>query len=358
MPLPSITITTETIAQPPAVRIDEIVGVIAPAGSDAIALGAGETFVHGNTLVGTPNPLAAALGTNGDAFEAITDLLAQVQVDIVYAPLDISTGSPTPAQILTRFNAAADAIQRYSRGITTILVPRDYHQAANGTGASTMLAALNTLCARIFARGVVSTPQDTGANAVAFWLANRAPYLWGVFNGAAGRLPAGAFLGGALRTAALNREGRAHGIQLQPVSGISALQHSLNLGVTDLTNLDAASVCSIILHNGQHRIAGGDFHYASDTELQRNWSIARVVDHAKHLLLDRWDTLVSSTRPLSVLATRLEEALTPIIGIEVQAATVTGLRAAGGTKDFQLDLSLIHPTERITVHIALTEVEG
>ena len=359
MALPTITITTETIAQPPLIRIDEVVGVIGPigtAGGGTAGTGAVGTIYHQNTLQGTGNILAAALGDNGDAFDVIRDMLSQVSVDVVFSPLTVvpATGLATQAN----WDAALNALRGYTRSVTTVLIPRDYTQGVNATGAGTGVASLETFCDNIDARAVISAPQDTVANAVSWGGANAGPYVMGVFNGPSGRLPAGLWLGAALRVAATNREGRGHGIQLARVTGAGTLQHVLNIGVTDLDNLDAANVSSIVDHNNRHVITGGEFNYTSDTELQRDWAIARVVDHAKHLLIDRWDDLVGSTRPISVLATRLEEALAPIVGTEIVSGVVSGVSGAQGHKIFNLDLDIIHPVTSVEVHIRITEVVG
>ena len=130
----------------------------------------------------------------------------------------------------------------------------------------------------------------------------------------------------------------------------------LNVGSTTLTNIDNANGMSLINRRGQTVVVGGEFNYPQADELQRNVSIARVTDHAKHLMIDAYDGLINSTQALTIKATRLQEALNPILGVEIVGATVTPTSASAGTENYTLRLSVIHPTERIVVHIIVAEV--
>ena len=352
MALPTITITTETVAQPPSVRIDEVVGVVGPVGTGGT--GVAGTLYHANTLQGTGNVLSAALGSDGDTRRIISDLLSQVTVEIIFSPVVVTAGTTTE----TLWDAAVDLLKGADPKVTTILVARDYTQAENGVGAGGGVAELARISGELNARAVVSGPQDSAANFITWMNANSGPNVMGIFNGPVDVPPSGLWLGAALRVAAVNREGRGHGIQLAVVSGAGTLQHTLNLGLSTLTNIDNANGSSIILHNGRHRIAGGEFNYASQTELQRDWAIARVVDHAKNLITNRWDGLSGSPKSLPVLATRLEESLAPIVGTEIVRGTVTGVGGTGGNKIFNLDLDIIHPVNSMEVHIRINEVVG
>ena len=343
MPLPTITINVNPAqAVTPVALRDEVVGIVGPVG--ASGSGAAGTLVDGDAIADfIPSQLDAASVTG----EAISQLLNQVAVDVVWSP---TVASPTVAQIAT----AMDLLATHSPPVSLVMLTGDMGaQAAN-------LTKLQSFCAdeTRLARGVVAAVQTGNSLAArtaaavtgAAGLGNRVMMVFGK-PAAATSWSTGAWLGAALRTA--SQRGRQWGIQMIPVTGAGTLQDMMSLGTSQLETLDDAGISSLIIAEGATRIAGGFFSYAAG-DPQRDWSVARVVDHAEHILRRTWLTrLVGSTASLPVMATVLEDGLRQLIGNEITAVGIVGTGSEGASRTFDVSLSVPTPAGNIVINLTL-----
>ena len=354
MPLPMWDISVTSAPIPPANAVAEVVVVPGPPGAGT-GTGTVGNLYEGRSFDG---PLAAALGTDGYVRDEVRGLLAQVGPTVVYSP---TVASPTAEQIVAAVNLA---INSGSHTPTLILLPGTLGNNSS-TAADSALTTIagNTVAGRddLLARVIVNAPKLSGrdtiaqrrADAVTFAGHNAHPRSITVFNGASGKWPAGYWLGAALREASNSRFGRARGIQLAPVRGIGTLEFNLLLGSPDLTALDTAGVTSIINTSQGPAIAGGNFGYTSTTDPQRDWSIARVTDHAGQLLHDAWLALQRDHYSPEILAGKLTTALAPIIGTEVVGATVTMVQQAQGNYTVDMTLNYSQALTGLTVRLHL-----
>ena len=349
MPIPGITINIQTPQEAALPEIDDVVGIIGPVGTGGSATAG--NLVSGNTLA----TFAAVVGTDGFVLEALTQLFANVTVDVVYSP---TVASPSTTQVAT----AIDLLDNYEDTVTLLLLPGNL----GGTGAT---ANVNVAKAQSWAanpervgRAIVNAPRAGAtvalrrAAAVTWAAANTPDRVMAVFGGeGAGEYVQGAWLGAALRIAADN--GRQWGVQLGRVRGLGALQDTMSLASADLALLDGANISSVVTINGVHRIAGGSFDYASADDPQRDWSVARVVDHAQRIVRQRWEQggMIGSTASSSSLAAELEAALSPlIINGELTSASVTPVSAVGANRTFDIPLGVQTPAGSLTVNLRLT----
>ena len=346
MPLPTITVNVRPPqpAPPAPFTVDDVVGVVGE-------LGTGASATAGTLIVGDSVADFSTLGT-GDTLTAITQLLAQVEVEVVASPVVTSATN-------TQVEAAIDLLGTHDEPITLVMLTG----ALGGTGA-TANANVDHLSDWVsepgrLARAIVNadntgTTQAARVAAAIAWAPNNVgERVMGVFNGPDGGYSQGAWLGGALLVAA--QRGRGWGIQMAPVTGAGTLENNLTLGATDLTNLDNADLSSLITLNGVTRIAGGSFAYSNASEPQRDWSVARVVDHVEHIIRNEWITrgMVGSTDPHSILAGQLQTALGIIVGTELVSATVAPAGGVGANRIFDVTAEIRTPAGSITVNITL-----
>ena len=347
MPLPTITINVTTptaaAAAAPSPTIDDVVGVVGVLGTSA-------TATAGTLLVGDSIGDFSTLGA-GDTLDAITQMLNQVEVDVVCSPVATTATN-------TQVEAAIDLLATHGRPITMVLLTG----VLGGTGATQspniehlkeFVGAPGRLARAVVNADNTGTTQMARETAAKAWApANLGERVWGVFNGPDGGYSSGAMLGAALRVAA--QRGRGWGIQMGRVTGAGVLENNLALGSDALTQLDATGLCSLITFNGETRIAGGSFNYTDTTDPRRDWSVARVVDHAEHVLRNVWlNNLVGSTASLSVMANTLESGLRLLIGRELSTASVSPVSAEGGSRTFAINMGVRTPAGDITVNITL-----
>ena len=343
MPIPSITININPAQAAVTTPLrDDVVGIVGPVGSSGS--GAAGTLVVGDA-VGDFIPGAVDAASETGLF--ISQMLNQVEVPTVWSP---TVASPTATQVAT----AMDLLSTHSAPTTVVaLVGNLGDQASNRTKLQSFCADSTRL-----ARGVINAVQ-TGSNLAARTTAavtgtggGLPDRLMAIFNKPSANYANGAWLGATLRTAALR--GRQWGIQMVPVTGAGALQDSISLGTPQLTTLDDAGISTMITAQGATRIAGGYFNYSPATNPLRDWSVARVVDHAEHLLRTAWLTrLVGTTISLPSMASVLEETLQPLVGNEITAVGVAGTTVSGASRTFDIALSVITPAGNIIVNITL-----
>lgn len=346
MPLPNITVTVRQPAPPPpqAFTVDDVVGVVGQ-------LGTGATATAGTLIVGDSVSDFSTLGA-GNTLTAITQLLNQVEVSVVCSPVVTSASS-------TQIAAGINLLATHTAPITLVMLTGA--EAGAGAAANANVTFLQDWLSAPgrLARGIVNadntgTTQTARVAAAIAWAALNTPdRIMAVFNGPDGGYSQGAWLGGALRIAA--ERGRGWGIQMAPVTGAGTLENSLSLGSQDLINLDNANISSLITEQGVTRIAGGEFDYASATEPQRDWAVARVIDHVEHILRNEWLTrgMVGSTEEPEVLATQLQTALNTIIGTELVSGTVLPGDSVGANRAFNVEAEIRTPAGSITVTITL-----
>ena len=340
MPLPTIevNVTTPAVAAVSPLR-DDVVGVVGPLGTSATA--AAGTLVSGDQLADFSEAVVGA----GETYAALSQLLAQVEVETVWSP---TVASPTPAAFAT----AVDLLATYQSPISLVLpIGALGYNAANLTKLQAF-AQDSTHLARVVVNanqtGNNLTARSAAAIAGAGSLGNR---ILMVYNKPATSYANGAYLGAALRLAATR--GRGWGIQMAPVAGAGVLQDHLNLGTTELSNLDAAGISSLITAEGATRIAGGNFAYAAG-DPQRDWNVARVVDHVEHLIRSTWlRALVGSTLSLSEEAGILQAAVDPLVGNELVDISISGESAMGARRVFAADMSIVTPAGAIVVNLTI-----
>ena len=340
MPLPSITVT---VAPSPVTAVsplrDEVVGIVGPTGTGSSA--AVGTLESGDQLSDFPS---GDVGT-GETYNAISQLLGQVEVETVWSP---TVAAPSEAQFAT----AVDLLATYRNPVSMVLpIGALGYAAAN-------LTKLQTFCAdgTHLARAVVNANQtggnlaDRAAAAVtsAAGLGNR---IWMIYNKRANSYLNGAYMGAVLALAATR--GRGWGIQMAPVAGAGVLQDHLNLGATALTALDDAGISSLITAEGATRIAGGFFNYPAG-DPQRDWSVARVIDHVEHIIRRTWlRALVGSTLSLAEESSVLQASVDPLVGSEVVDVSVTGISVNGANRTFGVVVELVTPAGNINVELTI-----
>ena len=346
MPLPTITVNVRppAPAPPQPFTVDDVVGVVGE-------LGTGATATAGTLLVGDSVADFSTLGA-GDTLDAITQLLNQVEVEVVVSPVATSATN-------TQVEAGIDLLATHNQPITLVMLTGDL--AGTGATANANVDHLSDWVSEPgrLARAVVNadntgTTQTARVAAAIAWAPNNvSERVMGVFNGPDGGYSLGAWLGGALRVAA--ERGRQWGIQMATVTGAGTLENNLTLGATDLTNLDNVNLSSLITLNGVTRIAGGSFNYASATEPQRDWSVARVVDHVEHIIRNEWLTrgMVGSTDAPSILAGQLQTAVGILVGSELVSVLVTAGASVGANRVFDVEMEIRTPAGSITANITL-----
>ena len=343
MPLPTITVNINPAQAAITTPLrDDVVGIIGPVGSSGS--GAAGTLVNGDALSDfVPGAVDAASETG----LAISQLLNQVEVDTVWSP---TVASPTATQVA----AALALLATYEDPISVVLLVGNLgDQAPNRT-------ALQSFCSDTtrLARGIINAVQTgntlaaRAAAAVTGTGGGLPDRLMAVFNKPSANYASGAWLGAALRTAALR--GRQHGIQMVTVTGAGSLQDNISLGTAELTTLDNAGISTLITAEGATRIAGGFFNYSPETNPLRDFNVARVTDHVEHLLRRTWITqLVGTTLDLPVMASVLSDTLAPLVGGEIEAVTVSGASASGASRTFDVALTVRTPAGNVIVNITL-----
>ena len=343
IPIPSIEIriNPQQAAVTTPLR-DDVVGIVGPVGSSGS--GAAGTLVTGDA-VGDFAPGAVDAASETGLF--ISQMLNQVEVETVWSP---TVASPTATQVAT----AMDLLSTHDSPVSFVALVGNLGDAAPNR------AKLQSFCADStrLARGIINAVQ-TGSNLAARTTAavtgtggGLPDRLWAIFNKPSANYATGAALGAMLRTSALR--GRQWGIQMIPVTGAGALQDSISLGTPQLTTLDNAGISTLITAEGATRIAGGYFNYSPDTNPLRDWSVARVVDHAEHLLRRTWLTrLVGTTLSLPAMSSVLEETLQTLVGSEIAAVGVVGTASTGASRTFDVSLNVITPAGNIIVNITL-----
>ena len=342
-PLPTIEVN---INPPPTVVSiplrDDVVGIVGPVGTTGS--GAAGTLVAGDALSDfSPGAVDGASETG----LFLSQMLNQQGVETVWSP---TVASPTATQVAT----AMDLLATHGTPVSIVALVGDLgNSAPNRTKLQDFCADPTRL-----ARGVINAVQTGNSLAARTTAAitgtggglpNR---IMAIFNKPSGNYASGAWLGATLALAA--QRGRQHGIQMATVNGAGVLQDSISLGTTQLTNLDAAGISTLITAEGETRIAGGYFNYSPETNPLRDWSVARVTDHVEHLLRRTWITqLVGSTSDLPVMASVLTSAISPLVGTEIVAITIVGVDQTGASRTFNVDLTVRTPAGNVIVNITL-----
>ena len=304
MAVPGINFTIAAAQTVTPHSVDDVVFVIGEVGASGTGTVAGSPYENMSKT-----QLEGIIGTDGDARDFIDDVFTQIIPSVHFVA--VASGA-TAAELATAMELAYDV----SPTPTVLHAAGDLTAVANATTANALVTAMETIAEKLNCRGVANAAQNTVANGIAWGMNNGKPRIIGVFNQevvSAGvyRMPAGAWLGGALAIA--EEHGRAWGINLARVLGHLNLRHPLTPFSSQLTNLDAQGVSSIVSDQGLLKIIGDEFKPATATDPQRFWSIGRVVDHVEQRLTTAARGFIGSTYSADRIGIHLTRELNPLI---------------------------------------------
>ena len=347
MAVPGVNFTIAPAHTPTPHSVDDVVFLVGRVGAGSSGTIADGTFYEGDTLA----DLATILGTDGHSREFLAAVLGRVSPHVIYQPVGLAGDA-------TAITNALATVYDAGRTPTVLHVAGDFTAPSDSPAVNAIVTALETHCEALNCRAVANAAQDTVANAVAWGNNNGKPRVIGVFNqgGSSGAytMPAGPWLGAALAQA--EEHGRAWGINLARVTGQTGVRHALSPYSSNLVTLDAAGVSSIVSDNGILKIVGDEFKTASDTDPQRFWSIARVVDHVEERLTAAARAFISSTYSADRIAIHLTRELNPLIaaGEILGGSVVPDLEHEQGTHKYLIaELDLLFATAVITVRLNL-----
>ena len=406
MAVPGVNFTISPTQTQTPHTVDDVVFVIGEIGTGGNGV-VGELY-QGNSL----SELEDAVGTDGDTHDFIDDVFAHITPHIHFTPVAAGAGGLALAAAMD-LAYEVDPIPTVLHGAGSLTAP------GNATIANTLVNEMETIAETINCRGVANAAQDTVANGILWGQNNGKPRIIGVFNqevsdpttvplgpgvntfvddaardayfittaGAVAlafydantalyilvggtnlqnrvtgawvaaihyRMPAGAWLGAAL--AVSEEHGRAWGINLARVLGHLNIRHPLTAYSSQLVNLDAQGVSSIVSDQGLHKIIGDEFKPATSADPQRFWSIGRVVDHVEQRLTAAARLFIGSTYHVDRIGIHLTRELNPLIaGGEILGGTVVPDldHEQNDHKYLIAEIDLLFATNVITVRLNL-----
>ena len=368
--LPSVTTTFAPRPTPVPQRGEDVVYIVGPY-KQAVA-NAQAQIIQGPYRTVTALE-SGPVGDGGLVHDAAVAVLSQIDVPVYTVGTLVAAGDTIPTAAQTLAALAVIRGRPPAEVPTLILAPgQTAGTDGNATAASTVISdATNGLAAVAAAYGalaIADAPQDTTANMITWAGNNLTDRVVGAANYAVqggANIPFSGPATGAI-AAHTQRYGRAAGLNLAPVTGISGLEHDIGhtprvAAGTVEANLVAAWLLVGVNRAGSVVLVGQYVKNTAD-DARRYISVQRVVDHVEHLMEETGEDYLAThslATPAEVAGAteRAARALVPTeiagIVVSVNEAAQTPAADTAGEIHLYADIELLIPRSVIRIQATI-----